>query len=69
MGSVMVFSLICERPYYSVVVDKILILYVVGNLTLETSRLGLLLLELLRLIPLLGIRLLGFMISVFYYYR
>jgi len=65
----MVFSLICERPYYSVVVDKILILYVVGNLTLETSRLGLLLLELLRLIPLLGIRLLGFMISVFYYYR
>jgi len=40
----MVFSLICERFYYSVGADMILIFYVVGNLTLEISRLGFLLL-------------------------
>lgn len=65
----MVFSLICERFYNSVVAHKILMSYVLGNLTLETSRLGLLLLELLGLIPLLGIRLLGFIFPVFYYHK
>ena len=40
----MVSSLTCERFYKSVVAHKILMSYVLGNLTLETSRLGLLLL-------------------------
>lgn len=46
----MVFSLICENSF-PVVADKVLMLYVTGNLTLETSWLGLHLLEFLKLIP------------------